>query len=340
MQHAIVGAGLIGSFIGGVLAINGQSVTAIARGEWASRLAKRVLLTDYKEHRAEAAFEAVFTDSTDAKPVDVIWLTVKCTAVEAALPSLTALLAPHTTIICCQNGIGSERLVRQAYPDHQVLKAMVPFNVVLEAPQHLHKGSEGKLVIATPAQQQQTVELGKALSHALIEVEFTHDITAVSWAKLQLNLGNSVNALADMPVKTMLEDRSYRRVIAALMDELLLVTRSAGIHLPKITRLPAAWLPTVLRLPDWLFKRVARTMLEIDPSVKTSMWWDLQGKRKTEIDYLNGAVVRLGEDIGVACPANRAIMRAIEGAEKENAASGHYKSYAGMTLLTQVRRAG
>lgn len=321
MQHCIVGSGLIGSFIGGVMTANGQRVDFVARGQWKTRLQKPIMLTDYLDNKA------VVTCSTEqSKVADVIWLTVKCTGLHQVIDTLRDLVESHSVIVCCQNGVGSHRVIQQAFPQHQVLRAMVPFNVVLASEQHLHKGSEGTLTLENSNNTHLTQQLADALSHSLIEVHTTENIDAVQWAKLQLNLGNGVNALADLPVKSMLEDRGYRRVIASLMDELLTVVKHSNITLPKVAKVHGKWLPAILRLPDWLFSRVAKQMLDIDPTVKTSMWWDLQNKKPTEKDFLYGAVVKQASNLGIEAPLNKAMIRLIEKTEvnssNDNSRSG------------------
>jgi 2-dehydropantoate 2-reductase len=82
-----------------------------------------------------------------------------------------------------------------------------------------------------------------------------------------------------------------------------------------VARVGPTLLPRILRLPDWLFKRVAATMLRIDPEARSSMWEDLQAGRRTEIDYLNGAVVKLALASGRAAPANERIVELIRRAE-------------------------
>ena len=148
--------------------------------------------------------------------------------------------------------------------------------------------------------------------------ELSDQIESTLWAKLQLNLINAVNALSDVPVREMLHRRGYRLVFAASMRELLAVAAAKGIRLPQLTRLPATWLPGMLSLPDWLFRQLAKPMLEVDPTVRTSMWWDLTQGKKTEVDYLNGAVVEHGQRLGVSTPVNErvvALVRSVEGGE-------------------------
>ena len=179
-------------------------------------------------------------------------------------------------IFCCQNGLGSDASVKQAYLDNLVLRVMVPFNVAELSAGHHHRGSEGDMTIEyTDSSRDLVNSLVSKVHSELLPIKTTKDMRALLWAKLQLNLGNSVNALADIPVKAMLEQRAYRRVIALLMSELLQVADALGIELPKITAVSAHKIPMILWLPNFIFTRVANKMLEIDPNVRSSMWWDV-----------------------------------------------------------------
>ena len=151
-----------------------------------------------------------------------------------------------------------------------------------------------------------------ALSQPLLTVSLCNDIDALAWAKLQLNLANSINALVNRPVKSMLLDKQCREVIALAMEELLVVAAAKGLTLPRLTAVPARWLPGILRLPDWLFSRVASKMLAMDDSAYTSMWWDIQNGRITEIDYLNGALVSAGQSLNIPCPVNQQLVRQVK----------------------------
>ena len=82
--------------------------------------------------------------------------------------------------------------------------------------------------------------------------------------------------------------------------------------MPQLTAIPAKLIPYVLRLPDFIFKRLANSMLAIDPTVRSSMWWDVKRSKVTEIDYLNGVVVALGDKHGVDCHANRKVVELIK----------------------------
>ncbi len=336
MKHLVFGSGLIGSYLGSILKLNGEDVMLAARGKWTQRLTQPVRLSDYKGHQAQVDGHTLLDESYQGT-FDVVWLTVKCTAMTQAVEDLAPFICDATTIICCQNGIGSDRFVSQRFADNPVLRAVVPFNVIWDEPNRLHRGSEGKLVIERKGDIVPQ-RIMSALSHQMLPVTSNQDIEGVQWAKLQLNLGNGINALAGMPVKQMLSDRRYRFIIADLMDELLAVCRAAARPLPRVARLPGSWLPAILRLPDWLFIRLASQMLAIDPQVKTSMWWDLKAGNTTEKNYLYQPVVKEGERVGVLCPKNRAMLALLEEAEKARAAEGEWQAMDAATLNEKIGR--
>jgi 2-dehydropantoate 2-reductase len=137
----------------------------------------------------------------------------------------------------------------------------------------------------------------------------------VLWGKLLLNLNNALNALCGLPLRDQLLDRPLRRVLAAAQAEALDVLAAAGVHPRLHLPVPAWGLPPLLRLPTWLFERVAQRMLAVGPQARSSMWEDLQRGRKTEVDALNGAVVALGVAQAVPTPVNAALVEAVHAAE-------------------------
>ena len=153
------------------------------------------------------------------------------------------------------------------------------------------------------------------------------DFIEVQWGKLLLNLNNPVNALSGLPLKAELSQRAYRRCLALLIEEGLATLKAAGIRPAKVAKISARWLPLMLRLPDWLFTRVAGAMLRIDPQARSSMWEDLQSGRRTEIDYLNGAIVTLAASSGRTAVANQRIVELVHAAHR-----GRKTSYDGDQL--------
>lgn len=341
-KHTIFGAGLIGGFLGGVLTSLGLDTILICRPSVKKKLANGLLLTDYSENRAVAE-QLHLIDNKDLvanrfeiKTCDFLWITVKCTAVEVVSKEIYPFVGANTIIFCCQNGLGSDQIIKEQFPNNTVLRVMVPFNVAEPKAGHLHRGSQGKMYVETIPTVEETIKaLIQQINQPIMPVRQTSNMNAILWAKLQLNLGNSVNALADIPVKSMLEQRSYRLVNAALMKELLAVTKALNVKLPKLTAVSAQYIPIILSLPSFIYKRITKKVLAIDPTVRSSMWWDLSQGKKTEIDHLNGAVVRAAEKLGIPCPANQNIIRLIKQIE-ETPMTERTGGFSGKTLLKEI----
>lgn len=342
-KHTVFGAGLIGGFLGGILTSLGLDTTLICRPSVKKKLANGLLLTDYADHKANAPQLQLMDQADLEQPSsslisDFLWITVKCTAIEQASQEISPFVSEHTIIFCCQNGLGSDQTIKERFPNNTVLRVMVPFNVAEPKAGHLHRGSGGTLYIENEVSQKSTIDkLVEQINLPIMPVKQTDNMDAILWAKLQLNLGNSVNALADIPVKSMLEQRTYRLVNAALMKELLAVTDKLGIPLPKLTAISAHYIPTILSLPTFLYKRITGKVLAIDPTVRSSMWWDLSQGKKTEIDHLNGAVVRAAESLGIPCSANKNIIRLIKTAERASQRQER-NGISGAGLLREIKK--
>lgn len=315
MKIVVFGAGAIGGYLGGALLAAGMDVTFVARESVARRFAEHGLhLTDYQGLDLHVGQPIPCVTSLDqiATPADVVLLTVKCTGVGEAAQQLARWVTPTTLVVCFQNGVGSRALAGNDIPDAQLVSGMVPFNVLNAEGGRLHRGTEGELHVESHPALKPLLDAWKLVGVPAVACQ---DFQSIAWGKLLLNLNNAINALAGVPLLEELSQREYRRVLAGCMRELLAALKAAGIKPARLAKLPPFLLPWVLLLPNWLFRRVARRMLAIDPLARSSMWDDLEQRKPTEIWFLNGAVVVLAEGLGLKAPVNRKIMELIQRAE-------------------------
>ena len=313
--HVIFGAGLIGGYLAGNFLSRGLRTAVVGRANKLAGFKRGLKITDFLGNTAHATEVPEYQTGE----ISALYMTMKCTGVAASIPDLKNIIQTDTIIVCCQNGFGSDQVIRDAFPDNIVLSAVVGFNVAEKQAGHLHRSTDGKFVIEHHPWLAKELE---QIDCAALPISSTKNILAERWAKLQLNLANPVNALADVPVKTMTEDAGFRKIIAGLMQEMFLVTDELGIKLPKITAVPAKALPRIMRLPNWLFLRIAQKMLAIDPTARTSMWWDLDQNRTTEIAYINGTIVNEAERLGLSCPLNTRLVKLIQLVENGDAKIG------------------
>lgn len=320
-HHLVFDAGLIGGFLAANLQLQGVNVGFIGRGIGRERLLKNITLTDVDGNRAETQ---ALTEWDLSEQADVIWLTVKCTGLAQAIEEMRPLLHKHTTIVCCQNGLGGFEQVSNAFPNHELVHAIAVYNVAplgeeddqQLASTHLHRGTDGKLMVDGRKLPAAVLE---ALSSDLQPLEAHDNIEGVIWSKLQMNLINALNAVSNLPVLAMLMQRGYRQLYADMMAELPAVASANNVHMERLTKLPQNISIAAMRMPDWLFTRVALKSFKVDESTRTSMWWDLKGQRKTEIDYIQGALVKSAKAHGLQCPVNETVanlIRAIEAGEE------------------------
>jgi 2-dehydropantoate 2-reductase len=331
----IFGAGSIGAYVGGALIAAGADVTLIARARLCERIARDGLsISDLDGSRRQLRPQQVqCTDDPSAlRDAGLVLVTVKSADTAAAAETLAAHAPQQALVISLQNGIGNADTLRAALPGRTVLGGMVPFNVVQTPDGRFHRGTEGSLMVeSAPALSPWLA----AFSAAGLPLAARADFAAIQWGKLLLNLNNPVNALSGLPLKAQLSQRDYRRCLALLIDEALRTLRAAGITPAQVGKVAPHRLPRLLRLPDWLYRRVASSSLRIDPEARSSMWEDLQAGRRTEIDYLNGAVVKLAESVGLDAPANRRIAALVHAVE-EGRNGGKKGGMSGRELLAAV----
>lgn len=313
---AVFGAGSIGCYVGGRLLVAGNPVILIGRQRLADTLARHGLRLSSHEGwqaHADAASLTVRTEPIAVADANLVLVCVKSADTETAAASLRPHLKPGAVVISLQNGLHNADTLARCLPGHTVLAGMVPFNVAQLAPGHFHQGSEGELAVAaSPALQ----AFLPAFQWAGLPLQQHRDMKAVQWAKLLLNLNNAVNALSGLPLKTELSQRDYRRVLAAAQREAIGLLQAEGQALAKLTPLPAHWLPTLLEVPDTVFRLAASRMLAIDPLARSSMQDDLAAGRLTEIDQLQGEIVALATAQGKTAPVNAALLALVNAAEK------------------------
>ncbi len=311
----IYGAGAIGCYLGGRLLTGGGAVGFVGRPRIGEELRRHGLtLSHYDGRRWQVPASAIAFSAEPAMAADaaLVLVTVKSGATAEAATELAGVLRPDAVVISLQNGLGNAGALRAALPRQVVLAGMVPFNVVSRGPGAFHQASEGGLAVEDAAALQPF--LGD-FAKAGLALDRHRQMLPVQWGKLLLNLNNAINALADLPLRDELGQRAYRRCLALAQAEALGLLKQAGIAPARLTPLPPDWLPSLLRLPDRLFSVLARRMLAIDPLARSSMADDLSAGRPTEIDWLNGEVVRLAERLGARALVNERLCALMHAAE-------------------------
>ena len=313
---AVLGAGSVGCFIGGCWQAAGVPVSFIGRAKLAQDIAEHGLtVSDYSGWRMHLApGEVHFQCHAEALAgAQVILVTVKSGDTMAAAEEIARHGSRGALVVSFQNGISNVAALEQALGNRfEIARGMVPYNVAYLGEGRFHKGVAGHLYAGNrPVLRVIAEQVGQGAG----AMRLRDDMLALAWGKLLINLNNAVNALSGETLLAELKQRDYRRVFAASMREGLALLAVAGIEPASVGPIAPHKLPRMIGLPNWLFNRLILKRWKIDAKARSSMADDLAAGRKTEIDYLNGELVRLAERLQRHAPVNRKIVELVRKAE-------------------------
>ncbi len=294
----------------------GLAVTFIGRPKVARDVERHGLtLSDYRgwEAHLRAAEVEYHCRAEMVAEADAIIVAVKSDATALAATQIARHGREGATVISFQNGISNVAVLEKELGGRfEIARGMVPFNVAYLGKGHFHKGVAGDLWVDRTALTQMLEERVKDGPAVL---KLSDRMVELAWGKLLINLNNAVNALSGRTLIGELRERDYRRVFAASISEGLALLRHANVKPATVGPIAPEWLPKVIAAPDWLFNNVFLRRWKIDAKARSSMADDLGAGRRTEVDYLNGELVRLAEQLDLGAPVNRAIVELVHEAE-------------------------
>jgi 2-dehydropantoate 2-reductase len=289
-----MGAGAVGCYYGGMLARAGHDVMLIGRAqhvEAVRRSGLRVQTSAFDESFPMQASE----DPSAIRGAKLVLFSVKSPDTEKAGAALAPYLEPDAVILTLQNGVdNAERLAATLGRD--VIPAVVYVATEMAGPGHVKHNGRGELVIGrSPA----SARIAAAFAAAGVPVEVSDNVIGALWAKLIVNCAyNALSAITQLPYGRLVQGDGVPAVMRDVMDECLAVARAAGVDVPGDMRQAVP--------------QIAQTM----PAQFSSTAQDLARGKPTEIDHLNGLVVRKGDALGVPTPANRLLLALVKLLEK------------------------
>lgn len=297
---AVMGAGAVGCFYGGMLARAGHRVTLIGRPQHVQAIGREGLRMDTKSFDERVTVQAS-TEASAVAGAQLVLFCVKSGDTESAGEEIRPHLAPGAVVLSLQNGVDNAERLRRVLPQHTVAAVVVYVATEMAGPGHLKHHGRGDLVIEPfPGSD----ELARTLIAAGVPTEVSADVRGALWAKLTINCAyNALSAVAQLPYGGLLKVEGVRDVIRDVIAECLAVAAAEGITVPgDVTA--ATW-------------RIGETM----PGQYSSTAQDVARGKLSEIDHLNGLVVRRGEALGVPTPANRVLHVMVKLVEAKRASA-------------------
>lgn len=299
MKIAIIGAGGVGGYFGARLAAAGEDVTFIARGahlEAMRRDGLRVLSA-----LGDLALEPVKAESDPGRvgPADIVMVAVKLWSTDDAMRSARPLLGPATAVISFQNGVEAIDSATRHFGKPQVMGGVAHIAAVIDSPGVIrNSGTLARLAFGEldGSASPRAGALLEACRRAGIDASLSKDIQRAIWEKFVFIVGLSgMTSLTRMPTGPIRSDSVTREMLRDVMGEVAAVARAKGIELA----------------PDAVEAQM-RFIDTLPPEMVASMLGDLKRGKRLEVEWLSGAVARLGAETGVPTPLNRAVYAALK----------------------------
>ncbi|WCE05441.1 2-dehydropantoate 2-reductase [Pseudoxanthomonas sp. JBR18] len=297
MRIAIMGAGAVGCYYGALLARAGHVVTLIGRPSLVEAVRQRGLLLDSERFTGAVALEAS-DDPAAVAGAELVLFCVKSGDTEMAGAQIAPWLDSDAHVLSLQNGVDNAARLAQVL-GRDVIPVAVYVATEMVGPGHVRHHGRGDLIMGPSPNG---TALAAVLDQAGIPTRVSDTVMAALWAKLTINCAyNALSALSGQAYGTLVQSEGVSEVMRDAFDECLAVAASQDVALPE-----SLWQDTL---------NIARNMA----AQRSSTAQDLARGRTSEIDHLNGAVVRLGQAAGIATPVNRTLWCLVKLAEQRAA---------------------
>lgn len=303
---AVLGAGAVGCYYGGLLALSGARVTLIGRRGHVEAIARDGLIIVREGGETRVSVAATIDDAA-VRDADLVLFCVKSQDTESAARAIAPHLPTDARILALQNGVDNAARLAAVLPQ-PVHAAVVYVGTIVEGPGRVRHSGGGRLVIGTPREARgrgdaaaDLAAIAATFERAGVPCATTDDVEAALWTKLAVNCAfNAVSALGRSRYGRMAASAPVRAVMEDAVREAVAVARADGVALDESALVANVW-------------DVAKAMA----GQHSSTAQDVMRGRTTEIDALNGYVVRRGGELGVAVPVNRtlhALVKLLEAA--------------------------
>jgi 2-dehydropantoate 2-reductase len=294
---AVMGAGAVGCYFGGMLARAGLPVTLIARQAHRKAIDRDGLMIEsFRFASPERVRVETAADAEGVRSARVVLFCVKTVDTETAAKEIASHLAPYAVVVSMQNGVDNVERIRAA-SGIDALGAAVYVAAEMSAPGAVRHSGRGDLILGRfPGSAAQTEKVEACFARAEIQCRTVEDIRAPLWTKMFMNCAyNAISALGRARYGKMAARADIREIMRMAVEEAESVARADGVPLPKQNFAEAAW-----KLADSMSNALSSTAQDIG-----------RGK-KTEIDSLNGYVARRGAAQGIATPVNQTLCALVK----------------------------
>src|SRR5258705_65562 len=303
MKVGVIGAGAMGSVIGGLLAKGGNDVTLI--DVWREAI-DSINSNGLKIEDKAGAVETIKVRATDQPAsvgvMDLVLVFVKCYHTESGVRNALPMIAPNTIVLSLQNGWGNGPRIAKIIGEEKLLLGVCYHSATVASPGHVQHAGKGMTFVGelSGKMTERLARVAKTFNDAGIEVTTTPMVIKEIWSKLALNVCTlPTSALLRFCAPQLVQHEAMLNLMRELLREVVAVASAQNISLEFDERWEAI---------TALLKRCA-------PNAKSSMLQDVEKGRFTEIDVINGAITEAGQRLGIPTPYSDAMGKVIKSLE-------------------------
>jgi 2-dehydropantoate 2-reductase len=306
MKISIIGSGAMGSLYGGRLSLAGQDVVLFDVYQDHVEKVRRdgLVIEEAATGSAVTAHPAASADVRSVQGSDVFIVFVKSTSTEQAAAQFQELAGPQTIVLTLQNGLGNEAIIRRHFGASRTAAGVTSQGATFLGPGRIRHAGKGPTHISmADGENGKLAPLAEALNAAGFETHVEKDVAGLVWSKLVINVGiNALTALIGQTNGALLLHEEMKAVMADLVAEAVSVARARGVR--------------------FTFEDPLATVYDVARKTganRSSMLQDFDRKRESEIDFMNGAIVREAAELGIPAPVNATITRLVKTVDRIHA---------------------
>lgn len=299
MKIAILGAGAMGSLYGGLLSEAGNQVWLIdVWQEHVDAINQDGLQIDGLGGGKIIKNIKASTKTDDVGIVDCALIFVKSIYTDLAVAQNKAIIGENTIILTLQNGLGNVEKINQVVDEKNIIAGTTAHGATMIGPGKIKHAGQGKTIIGEldGKETERIVELGKTFNDAQLDTSTSNNVIGLVWDKLLVNIGiNALTAITGLKNGSLVQSEETEWILEESVKEAQAVANAKGVKLSYED-------------PVGHTKKVC----ELTAANRSSMLQDVERERETEIDMINGAIVREGKKVNIATPVNQVLTNLIK----------------------------
>lgn len=303
MKISVIGAGAMGGLFGGLLKKAGHTVLLIdKRLEHVQHINEYGLIIQSQDKQDTIKIEAA-TEIEKVHASDLIFIFVKSYSTKEVVEQLKYFISKKTCIVTLQNGIGNAEIIKEVLGVQKVISGTTSYGATLISPGKIYYTGKGMTYIGEIdfSCKKRAIKLADTLNAAGICCQYSPNIDKMIWSKVIINAGiNAITAITGVKNGSIIEETELLAIMTAAVEEAAIVVKAKNIEFAY---------KNPLEMVINVIKTTANNI--------SSMAQDVQNGRQTEIDFINGAIVREGKKLGIPTPVNEMLTNLIKYLEKK-----------------------